>query len=824
MKIRNIFALTMAATLFFGSCSDEGDMTKVDEWLGEKFNQEIRWDVDSLAFRRTTWEMQDIAGGLQLRKSTIKMWDSMQSVSYMTYSPVLFNTYLGYTGSEATVGDIAGGYENALFAINAGSLSNGKPEDFFKLDGELKNGTPSDFADAMFGLSLNEIDENTTIINAKLTQDVMSHDSYTSAMVTRDLIVRDGVAVESFPKGEFYDTRMARTFIGLNNAGNCILGIIDGGVTGKADGATAREAAFIAQLMGLKMAALLGCGDETTAWSAKDGVINAPSAGSAQKVGSVIYVGPGSVKVEGDGSQTNPYLIDSYIHMMLMRNLTAPETINYFRLEKDIDMTEVKLWTPVNYDDPYSRQIHFDGNGKTISNFAPDSFVQDDQTTAASYPSLFGMLWGSCKNLTIKDAKVLLDADYATACGILGGFVGTGDKPATVENVNIVNAELTGKTDLGLFGGQSRDATYKNCSATGKIVIGNMANTGGNGGFIGRAAGKVSLEDCTSNVHYSASVDPGKSFRLGGLIGYAATIGGQDLERDKLTIKRCSTTGTVFNDKYGPQAVAGMVGYMGMPVAEITESFTTISIEGGRTISGGAGGNTQCCGGMIGICSTANKCTIKDCYSSTGQFVVGQKSGGIVGCLEKGELVVENCYSTYAIHAYSGAGGILGIALAAGPTVMKNSFAWNSSVTAFRTSAANYSSGAFAGSAEGKNTISGCFRHPQLQFTDPFRTMKTHGDLANGTPENDNETNAEDGNTHQNAYDAQPSAEETLTAAAKKAGWSEDIWDFSGDIPVLKWTLASDDPQGPEDPKDDCDGVCTECGCECTCDEHHSNK
>ena len=37
-----------------------------------------------------------------------------------------------------------------------------------------------------------------------------------------------------------------------------------------------------------------------------------------------------------------------------------------------------------------------------------------------------------------------------------------------------------------------------------------------------------------------------------------------------------------------------------------------------------------------------------------------------------------------------------------------------------------------------------------------------------------------------NAYDAQPSSEATLTAAAKKAGWSESVWNFSGDVPVLK--------------------------------------
>ena len=61
--------------------------------------------------------------------------------------------------------------------------------------------------------------------------------------------------------------------------------------------------------------------------------------------------------------------------------------------------------------------------------------------------------------------------------------------PANIENVHVINAEIVGKSDLGLVGGQSRDATCINCTATGKIVIGNMANSGGNGGFIGRAAG-----------------------------------------------------------------------------------------------------------------------------------------------------------------------------------------------------------------------------------------------------------------------------------------------------------------------------------------------
>jgi hypothetical protein len=142
-----------------------------------------------------------------------------------------------------------------------------------------------------------------------------------------------------------------------------------------------------------------------------------------------------------------------------------------------------------------------------------------------------------------------------------------------------------------------------------------------------------------------------------------------------------------------------------------------------------------------------------------------------------GTLNITNCYSTYDILGYSGLGGIIGQSKAGLIVNITKTFAWNPSVVAFRDAAGKYSSGAFGGSISGTNTISGCFRNAGLQFTDPFRTIQTHADLAAGTPE---------GAANQNAYDSTPSAEKTLTDAARKAGWSSDVWDFSGAVPVLK--------------------------------------
>ena len=783
MKIRNIFGLTLAATLAFGACAEK-DTTAVDQWLGEKFNQEILWDVDSLAFRRTNWESQELASGVQIRKSSIKMWESVQSVSYITFSPVLFNTGLGYTGSEGTVGEIAENYDDVLFAINAGSFANGKSADYLKLNGEVKNGNVSEMAEALFGLNTKQISEEMALTDVKLTADFTEHESFESSVATGPMIVRNGNAVKSFPEGEFFDTRMARSFVGVTAAGNCVFGIIDGGNTGHADGATVAEAAIIAQLMGLKTAALLGCGDETTVWSKKDGVLNAPSAGSAQKVGSVLYVAKGSVTVNGDGSKSNPYIIDNHVHMMLMRSLCQPNSTNYFRMEKDVDMTDVKLWTPINFDDPYHRQIHFDGNGKTISNFAPDAFVADDQATAAGYASMFGVLYGSVTNLTVKNAKVIVPLTQGSATGVLGGFVGSADLPATVENVHVINSEVQGGRDCGLFGGQARDASLKNCTANGKVTGGNADS----GGFIGRAAGHMSLENCHSDVYLTPGQNPGGNLRYGGLMGFMATIGGSDTTRDDLIAKNCSSTGTIFNDTYSVNTAGALFGYINSS-AEISECFTTLEILGAQKnevgSSGPIGGNHGSCGGVAGVVSSVGSVKISNCWTGGGKkFETGQKAGGIVGVLEKGELTIENCYSTYDMLSYSAAGGVFGQTKAGTLNIIK-SFAWNPKLITYRASD-KYSSGAFAGCIAQACTITGCFRNPNMEFVDPFRQLKNHGDVANAVLENDIEHNPAKPAANNNAYDAMPSEEATLTAAAQKAGWSADVWDFSGDVPVLK--------------------------------------
>ena len=65
-----------------------------------------------------------------------------------------------------------------------------------------------------------------------------------------------------------------------------------------------------------------------------------------------------------------------------------------------------------------------------------------------------------------------------------------------------------------------------------------------------------------------------------------------------------------------------------------------------------------------------------------------------------------------------------------------------------------------------------------MSFTDAVRKeLLTQGDLSNATV---------DGKQYNRPYDGRPSTEDTVSAAAKAAGWNETIWDLTGNLPELK--------------------------------------
>jgi hypothetical protein len=124
MKNNNKLGILIASILVVASsCTKEPDMTYMDKWLGEDFNQELLWDLDSLAFRRAKWTVESVTEGVQIRKASVKMMGAQRSISYLSYSPDGFKTYVGYNEQPGTVAEMASSYEGALFAISGMNLN-----------------------------------------------------------------------------------------------------------------------------------------------------------------------------------------------------------------------------------------------------------------------------------------------------------------------------------------------------------------------------------------------------------------------------------------------------------------------------------------------------------------------------------------------------------------------------------------------------------------------------------------------------------------------------------------------------------------------------
>lgn len=224
----------------------------------------------------------------------------------------------------------------------------------------------------------------------------------------------------------------------------------------------------------------------------------------------------------GKGTVDDPWIVTTAEQMTYMFDDMASGETRYFKLGNSIDMKDIE-WKPLNAVSPYDKKIDFNGAGFDISNFKCVSTAE----APVSYPSFFGVLYGSCYNVNFINATVEANAKGA---GILGGYGGTGDKPCYVENVHVQGTVTsTAGNNVGGFFGTAREATILRSSAN--VVISSKGQM--TGGLIGADAGLgVTISDCwtAGTVSSTASI-------CGGIAGDIVATGS--------SIYNCYSTATV---------------------------------------------------------------------------------------------------------------------------------------------------------------------------------------------------------------------------------------------------------------------------------------
>lgn len=522
--------------------------------------------------------------------------------------------------------------------------------------------------------------------------------------------------------------------------------------------------------------------------------------------------------LEGAGTESDPYRLSTTRDLLAMKPALVHGQMIYFKLMNDIDMSSIENWDPLNPDEPYDLGIVFDGGGHSLKNLT---------SKEKHYSSFFGVLYGKCYNVKFVDAEIVSASN--SGAGIIGGYIGTGGKPAIVSGVEASGTiTCNGKgQSVGGLGGNAREATIENCTVN--VTVSNPMGDGSNrtatGGVVGKTIDSaVKIKNCI--VRGVVEITKGiNNTYTGGIVGWQSAAGAE--------ITGCEVYATV---KSAGERVGGIVGhYQGGTlsgckfygevnaatqyaggIAGITSSESVIEncLSSGKIVCknyvGGIVGmnentlavrrcessSTINCsdnvGGILGISKNDKVATIEDCVFS-GNLTAGQRVGGIVGDLVKGSSV-RRCYVSGTITGWCGVGGIVG---RAGGLVwnangngydntIESCIAWFDNITATRGDENGGSSGIIVGYTGTKNTLKNCWRKPTATLTAKYCSeVYDQEDAEATTPLVINAVPSM--YTYIYPYHGKAAtASTTATSLAQSLGWSADVWNLSGSEPKLK--------------------------------------
>ena len=289
---------------------------------------------------------------------------------------------------------------------------------------------------------------------------------------------------------------------------------------------------------------------------------------------------------------------------------------------------------------------------------------------------------------------------------------------------------------------------------------------------VGATVRNVTVKD--SNV----STDTGQG--AGGLVGKilnSAVI-------DKVTVSNCTITSKTMY----PAGIAGWVELS----ADATVNITRSCLDGGTVTA-----LTYYPGGIVGCnASTAGTLNIKNCYvtgnvaADSGDGSNGRWAGGILGGHTGGGATnLENCYITGSVLAVRwGAGGIVGQIGKTGFSAVR-CMAYNSLIKATNTGA-RYGSGAIVASCVKIDlVVDKCYRSSSVVFECASTANTTLFDMDFiPTPAQLPLMSEENPNAYYHHGKATTATLSALVQDKNLVGeaWSSDIWNFNGNLPVLK--------------------------------------
>ena len=238
-----------------------------------------------------------------------------------------------------------------------------------------------------------------------------------------------------------------------------------------------------------------------------------PQAIAAQETApETVQVGITEYPISGEGTETSPYVLENRNHMRNMKSLLKKDETVYFILGNDIDMQGI-AWEPLNNADPYNFRIVFDGKNHAIKNL----YCYNQH-----YASFFGVLYGECRNVRFINPRIYSEKSGLSHIGVVGGYIGTNNKPGTVEHVSIeggyIYAYWTDAIQVGGLAGCSKGATINNCYVDVTVHTHHNNKNTAVGGIVGEPQNPLSnITNCfvKGEIKQTNNIDQ----RTGGVAG-----------------------------------------------------------------------------------------------------------------------------------------------------------------------------------------------------------------------------------------------------------------------------------------------------------------
>ncbi|WP_422485344.1 GLUG motif-containing protein [Gudongella sp. DL1XJH-153] len=307
----------------------------------------------------------------------------------------------------------------------------------------------------------------------------------------------------------------------------------------------------------------------------------------------------------GSGTLLNPYQVANAQQLDVVRNYLDKHFIQTANIDLDLDPWNTgKGWVPIS-----GFEGSYDGNEKTISN-------------------------------------IMINRPTENNVGLFDTLLST----VLIQDLALVNANISGNTRVGTVAGEIDGGTLRNISASGTV----SAESTYVGGLVGNLQGGL-VEQCNSTVDVSG-------FEwVGGLVGSSPNA----------TIRKSSASGIVNGTG---RYVGGLLGTG--TNATISESYATGDVTGNISFVGGLIGSFEgvledsyatgevrgpvWVGGLVGDFSTG---TIKTSYASGSVIGIepGTRNaiGGLVGNSQL-DTLIEDSYATGSVTGNKFIGGLIG--------------------------------------------------------------------------------------------------------------------------------------------------------------------